>query len=293
MNKEILLSAGLVLLPLPAFATGSLDLEQQQFLEEASPVVTSKKLEAEQQNFLTEPSPALKPEVVAYRASRQYQSYTHPYIERRPEIPSERPIIRYRPQRQIWRAPRPRAKPLADLTKPQSYSRVSIQKATIQPPLQSFFKAAEPFIYPLVYPVQVTSPFGWRIHPISGVQKFHTGTDLAAEQGTPILTVFSGQVTFAGDAGGYGFLVEVQHSETLRSRYAHMSQILVQVGQSLQRGTAIGVVGSTGNSTGPHLHFEMQEFVGSEWKSVDSTRMVELAGERLSQILASNKNYVR
>jgi len=288
MSKRILLSTGIILFPFPALAASSLELEQQKFLEE--PTISSS-LEIEQKDFLAEPA-KLKPEIVAYRP--QPRSYAPQIFEPRQRIRLEQPVIRYRPQRQIWSPPRPRPKlkPLADLTKPQGYSRVSIQKTTtIQPPLQSFFKAAETFIYPLVHPVQITSSFGWRIHPISGAQKFHAGTDLAAEQGTPILTVFSGEVTFAGNAGGYGSLVEVQHSETLRSRYAHMFEIFVQPGQQLQRGTVIGAVGSTGRSTGPHLHFEMQELVGREWKAVDSTRMVELAGERLRQILASNKNY--
>jgi len=104
--------------------------------------------------------------------------------------------------------------------------------------------------------LRVTSTFGMRMHPISGHRKMHTGTDYAAPTGTPAWTVASGIVTFAGPSGGYGNLVEVSHPGNVKTRYGHLSRILVHKGQFVRQRQAIGKVGSTGYSTGPHLHFE-------------------------------------
>jgi murein DD-endopeptidase MepM/ murein hydrolase activator NlpD len=87
----------------------------------------------------------------------------------------------------------------------------------------------------------------------------HKGIDIANSVGTPIIAVQSGRVTFAGwNDGGYGYLVEITHDDGSRSLYAHQSRILVQVGEEVSQGQQVGKMGSTGRSTGPHLHFEIR-----------------------------------
>ncbi len=104
--------------------------------------------------------------------------------------------------------------------------------------------------------LRVTSTFGMRVHPISGKRKMHTGTDYAAPAGTPVWAVGSGKVVYAGRRGGYGKLVEIQHPGGVRTRYGHLSRILVRRGQTVRQHQTIGRVGSTGYATGAHLHFE-------------------------------------
>lgn len=103
----------------------------------------------------------------------------------------------------------------------------------------------------------VTSGYGWRVHPISGEKSLHRGIDIAAAQGTPILAVQDGRVVSAGDAGSYGLCVVIEDEKGYQSRYAHCSSINVTVGQEVTRGDVIASVGSTGDSTGPHLHLEV------------------------------------
>ena len=124
----------------------------------------------------------------------------------------------------------------------------------------------EKFIFPLSMPASLTSLFGWRMHPIFGVQRFHTGTDLGAPLGTPVVATQSGRVTLSDVAGGYGLMVVLRHNnDTLESRYAHLSRLLVQAGDWVEQGEVIGLVGSTGNSTGPHLHFELRQLTETGW----------------------------
>lgn len=117
----------------------------------------------------------------------------------------------------------------------------------------------------------VTSPFGWRIHPISGEWKFHAGVDLGYEYGAYIGAVFDGQVVSAGDFGdGYGNQVLIYHpANDSYTRYAHCSTILVSAGQNVVAGQAIAQVGSTGYSTGPHLHLEYIINVGGVYQYAD------------------------
>jgi len=107
-------------------------------------------------------------------------------------------------------------------------------------------------------PGAVGSPFGPRLHPILGVVRPHRGVDLAAPAGTPVLAAGPGRVLRAGPAGDYGILVAVAHDDSTETRYAHLSRTLVHAGDHVLRGQAIGEVGSTGLSTGPHLHFELR-----------------------------------
>lgn len=102
----------------------------------------------------------------------------------------------------------------------------------------------------------LTSPFGMRIHPISGKWKMHNGVDMAAAQGTPIYAAKSGKVTTASyQAGGAGYYVSINHGDGFSSIYMHMTHFIVAPGQYVTAGQVIGYVGSTGGSTGPHLHF--------------------------------------
>ena len=104
----------------------------------------------------------------------------------------------------------------------------------------------------------VTSPFGWRVHPISGEYSFHTGVDLGYAYGTGVLALFDGVAIKAGDYGdGYGNQVLLYHGESdCYTRYAHLSIVYISSGQSVMQGQVIGLVGATGNATGPHLHLE-------------------------------------
>lgn len=112
----------------------------------------------------------------------------------------------------------------------------------------------------LRWPVQgrATSEFGPRTHPVTGARRDHDGLDIAAPAGTPIVAAAAGTVTFAGRQGGYGNVVIVDHGHGTESRYAHQETIAVTAGQTVRAGQRIGSVGSTGLSTGPHLHFEVR-----------------------------------
>lgn len=103
----------------------------------------------------------------------------------------------------------------------------------------------------------VTSGFGWRVHPITGAPRPHTGTDFAAAHGTPVGAAADGTVASAGWRGGYGKAVLVDHG-TETTLYAHLSAMTVVGGQQVRRGDPVGRVGSTGQSTGAHLHFEVR-----------------------------------
>ena len=105
----------------------------------------------------------------------------------------------------------------------------------------------------------VTSEFGNRIDPFTGQRRGHTGMDLAAPTGTPIRAALPGTVTTAAhDQGGYGYYVMIDHGSGLSTLYGHNSQLLAQVGQTVEAGDIIALSGSTGRSTGPHLHFEVR-----------------------------------
>jgi murein DD-endopeptidase MepM/ murein hydrolase activator NlpD len=140
-------------------------------------------------------------------------------------------------------------------------------------------------MYPLSIPSPITSLFGWRVHPITGDRRFHSGTDLGAALGTPVLAANAGQVEMADWVGGYGLTVVINHTNAQQTLYGHMSQLLVQPGQVVQKGTVIGLVGSTGNSTGPHLHFEMRQLTPEGWVAVDPGTQLEFALNQLVQTL--------
>jgi hypothetical protein len=113
----------------------------------------------------------------------------------------------------------------------------------------------------LAWPVhgRIASPFGSRFHPILHIVRFHAGIDISATTGTPIHAPASGTVTRAGTEGGCGISITLEHANGLRTRYCHLSQLGVTVGESVVAGETIGLVGSTGLATGPHLHFEVYD----------------------------------
>jgi hypothetical protein len=125
-------------------------------------------------------------------------------------------------------------------------------------------------LYPLIGSSVPTSGFGWRLHPVLGSWLMHAGKDLAAPEGTPVVAALSGQVVGSGLAGGYGLAVEVEHDRPRRrTLYGHLSELYVREGQRVRQGEVIGRVGSTGLSTGPHLHFELRVPQDGGWVAVD------------------------
>jgi len=117
----------------------------------------------------------------------------------------------------------------------------------------------------MIWPVGVngtyiTSPFGNRLHPIQGVYKYHSGIDIGnAGYGAPVLAAADGIVTYAGVMSGYGNCVMINHGSGIVTLYGHGQTIYATLGQTVKQGDVIMAVGSTGNSTGPHLHFEVRK----------------------------------
>lgn len=142
--------------------------------------------------------------------------------------------------------------------KSQSYTVTGKKKVTYKRRVPVSSKASR-FGMPLRH-ARVTSSFSYRrYHPILKRYRPHHGTDFGAKRGTPLLAVNSGKITFAGRQGGYGKVVKIKHAGGYESLYAHQSRIRVKRGQHVKKGQIIGYVGSTGRSTGPHLHFGMKK----------------------------------
>jgi murein DD-endopeptidase MepM/ murein hydrolase activator NlpD len=138
-------------------------------------------------------------------------------------------------------------------------------------------------IFPLPFAVPFTSGFGWRIHPVSGESRFHQGVDLGAALGTPVVATLSGKVVLADWVGGYGMTVVIAHNNgTQETLYGHLSEILVRPGDQVEQGTIIGRVGSTGLSTGPHLHFELRQLTADGWVPTDPGALLQLALAQLT-----------
>ena len=108
---------------------------------------------------------------------------------------------------------------------------------------------------PITSKFRWTSPYGWRADPFTGVRSFHTGTDMACPEGTPILAAMSGRISEVGNNRTYGNYIIINHGNGYQTVYAHMSKAISKKGQWVTQGSKIGLVGSTGYSTGPHLHF--------------------------------------
>jgi len=113
---------------------------------------------------------------------------------------------------------------------------------------------------PSVWPVRgwITSPFGNRTSPFSGILKFHEGLDIAAQTGTPVMSPADGVIVKAGFSTGYGNMIEISHGYGIKTIFAHNSRLSVKAGQRIKRGEVISYVGDSGSSTGPHLHYEVR-----------------------------------
>jgi murein DD-endopeptidase MepM/ murein hydrolase activator NlpD len=180
-------------------------------------------------------------------------------------------------------------------------SGVSYTPSTVTPPsafVQNYYnRTARPLglpgngnvslMFPISIPSAITSLFGWRIHPISGSARMHTGTDIGADMGTPVLAALSGRVIMADFFGGYGLSIALEHKDgTQQTLYAHLSEIFVRPGDVINQGTVIGRVGSTGASTGPHLHFEFrQQLQDGGWVAQDPGFALEQALAQLTKSL--------
>ena len=105
---------------------------------------------------------------------------------------------------------------------------------------------------------EITSPYGYRVHPIWGTTIYHSGIDIGVDEGTPVHAADSGVVVWSGWMGGYGYAVVIDHGNGLSTLYGHNSELAVDEGQSVAKGQVISYAGSTGNSTGPHVHFEVR-----------------------------------
>jgi murein DD-endopeptidase MepM/ murein hydrolase activator NlpD len=134
---------------------------------------------------------------------------------------------------------------------------------------------------PIASATRMSSTFGNRKDPFTGRLAFHSGLDYAAPQGSKVLSAGAGTVTFVGQISGYGNVVEITHGNGLVTRYGHLSAFLAKQGQKVTTGTPIARVGSTGRSTGPHLHFEVRR----SDTAVDPARYLK-AGRELASILA-------
>lgn len=131
---------------------------------------------------------------------------------------------------------------------------------TFQKILKAFFAFNIFMFTTLILPVaaaEITSPFGWRVNPISGEEEFHPGIDIAYEYGTPVGAMLPGRVVYAAEYGGYGNCVILVHEGGYNTLYAHLDSITAVYDAQVEAGDVIGYVGSTGFSTGPHLHLEL------------------------------------
>ncbi|MES1026070.1 peptidoglycan DD-metalloendopeptidase family protein [Gloeocapsa sp. BRSZ] len=182
---------------------------------------------------------------------------------------------------------------------------IALVNQSVSPSTQAYYNRMQQgvrtrntgLLFPLTIPAPITSLFGWRIHPITGDRRFHTGTDLGAPTGTPVLAAYTGSVAIANFLGGYGLTVVLEHEKPTKSSdktpwdipqqtlYGHLSEIFVQPGERVKQGTVIGLVGSTGNSTGPHLHFETRHLTPDGWVASDPGFELEYALTKLVEAL--------
>jgi murein DD-endopeptidase MepM/ murein hydrolase activator NlpD len=154
-------------------------------------------------------------------------------------------------------------------------SRINISRAQVDRLNRTL--ALVPYRKPVIGEVEFTSGFGVRSDPFLGRPAMHTGLDFRAAMGDPVRVTANGKVASSGWAGGYGRMVEIDHGNGLSTRYGHLSEINVKVGDVVKIGQVIGAVGSTGRSTGPHLHYETR----IDGEAVDPQKFLR-AGVRLS-----------
>lgn len=163
--------------------------------------------------------------------------------------------------------------PVSALLEGQGFRLESVFAVTPRPP-SLLGNGDRQLLFPIIGSAITTSDFGWRLHPVFGNWLMHAGKDLAAPEGTPVVAALSGRVVSSGLAGGYGIALELEHAKPLRrTLYGHLSEIYVKDGQQVRQGEVIGRVGSTGLSTGPHLHFELRKPEDGGWVATDPGAM--------------------
>jgi murein DD-endopeptidase MepM/ murein hydrolase activator NlpD len=206
-----------------------------------------------------------------------------------PAIPNSMPVYVAPPQSNIIpqlaempKVSRPAAPKISPLPTVQVAQVSSIAPTSLA---MSNYSVNSDFVYPLSTPAPISSPYGWRVHPLTGNRRFHAGQDLAAPSGTPIVAVANGRVVLANWHGGYGKAVIIEHNGRLQTLYGHMSEVFVQEGQEIKQGTVIGQVGSTGASSGPHLHFETKLPTAEGWVAVDPAEDLRYALNNLEQAM--------
>lgn len=133
--------------------------------------------------------------------------------------------------------------------------------ATLQQQLAAQPAASALATTPSIWPVYgtITSGFGWRSSPLESSSELHQGLDIAVGTGTPVVATADGKVVLSGWGGGYGNLVKIDHGNGLETLYGHNDKVAVTVGQEVKKGQIISYAGSTGNSTGPHVHYEIRK----------------------------------
>ena len=149
--------------------------------------------------------------------------------------------------------------------------RPTITQSPTQPSGNASSQSVQRGAYPLATPGKLALPYGWQINPVDNEVFFHSGIDLFADKGTNVQAIAPGTVVLAKEQGSYGNLVIINHSGGLQSRYAHLGSINVTLGQQVQAGDVLGVVGTTGapNFKQPHLHFEMRSRSDLGWVAKD------------------------
>ncbi len=143
--------------------------------------------------------------------------------------------------------------------RPSSNILKEIKRERMIPHIEDFSLSKKKIVYPLEKPAVLSSNFGWRKDPFNHKKFFHSGVDLAVPLGTEVKSIMDGKVIYSGWKKGYGNIVIIKHADGLSSRYAHNSKLEVELGQEVKAGDLICRSGSTGRSTGPHLHFEVRK----------------------------------
>ena len=237
--------------------------EAEQALESAKTEEEAKKgeLEARKADLMTQVSEAealvksLEADIEAYKAAYAETEAAKQALQRQiDEKVAQMEAERRAAEEAARRAAEEAARQQAQQQQQQQPSQPS-QPST--PTTPTYTTGTGSMVWPCPSCHTITSYFGWRIHPITGTNKYHSGVDIGASYGATVIAADSGTVITAGWVSGYGNCIVISHGNGVSTLYGHLSSIAVSSGQSVSQGQTIGYVGSTGNSTGPHLHWEV------------------------------------